>query len=312
MMNDYEHELRNKWDKISYKQGGSLELGIEHPLEWHVSYLSPETKSIVIVSDCPVKKIDSSKSIQASCKPRKDGKYATSLTLKSSEQEDVFVTMCGDIIRFSSIEDDQAHSLTKVVKRYEAWLKLLQHGNSALLSLTAQKGLIGELLYLKDRIERGLSPAEALNGWVGPYGADQDFVFEDGWHEIKTTGVSSSEITISSIEQLDNENPGELVVMRVDKCAPAQPGAFTIYKLVHQILRMIDSYAGATDDFVLKLANVGYIDLPEYDQQTFIFSSKNTYKVDYTFPRLDRSKLPVEIVNLSYVLSLPSLAPWMT
>ena len=310
-MNDYEQELRDKWNKIDYQQGGSLELGIKHPLEWHVGYFSPEVKSIVIVSDTPVSKIDSSRSIQASCKPRKDGKYATSLTLKSHEQEDVFVTMCGDIIRFSSIEDNQTHSLSKVVKRYSAWLKLLQHGNSAILSLIAQKGLIGELLYLKERLESGLSPTDALDGWIGPDGADQDFVYADGWHEIKTTGIASSEVTISSIEQLDNNCPGELIVMRVDKCAPAQSGAFTLYKLVHQIIKMLDSCVGAIDDFVLRLANVGYIDMPEYDQQMFVFSSKNTYKVNQTFPRLVRSKVPIEIVNLSYTLSLPTLATWM-
>ena len=37
-MNDYEQELREKRSNISYQQGGSLELGIQHPLEWHVGY----------------------------------------------------------------------------------------------------------------------------------------------------------------------------------------------------------------------------------------------------------------------------------
>ena len=246
-MNDYEQELRDKWSNISYQQGGSLELGIQHPLEWHVGYFSPEAKSIVIVSDEPVSMIESSKSIQASCMPRKDGRYATSFTLVSREQEDVFITMCGDMIRFSSTENDRSRSLARVLKRYTAWLKLLQHKNSALLGATAQKGLIGELLYLKDRIERGMSAADALAGWVGPEGADQDFAYEDGWHEIKTTGAASAEVTISSAEQLDNAQPGELVVMRVDKCAPAQTGAFTLYKLVHQIIGMLNVSAGAAD-----------------------------------------------------------------
>lgn len=309
-MNDYEQELRDKWSNISYQQGGSLELGIQHPLEWHVGYFSPEAKSIVIVSDEPVSKIESSKSIQASCMPRKDGRYATSFTLVSREQEDVFITMCGDMIRFSSTENDRSRSVARVLKRYTAWLKLLQHKNSALLGATAQKGLIGELLYLKDRIERGMSAADALAGWVGPEGADQDFTYEDGWHEIKTTGAASAEVTISSAEQLDNAQPGELVVMRVDKCAPAQTGAFTLYKLVHQIIGMLNVSAGAADTFVLKLGSVGYIDMPEYDQQTFVFSSKAKYTVDETFPCLVRNSLPPEIVNLNYVLSLPSLEAW--
>lgn len=309
-MNNYEEELRDKWNSISYRQGGSLQLGITHPLEWHVGYFSPEAKSIIIVSDDPVNKIESSKSIQASCKPRKDGRFATSLTLTSREQEDVFVTMCGDVIEFSGNEMDRKKSLMKVLKRYAAWLKLLQHKNSALLGAAAQKGLIGELLYLKEKIEKGMDPLDTLAGWVGPDGADQDFVYYDGWHEIKTTGLSSAEITISSVEQLDSTEDGELIVNRVDKCAPAQAGAFSLYGLVHQIINMIINCPGAIDIFILKLASIGYIDMQEYDQQKYVFASRQIYNVNNTFPRIRRCDLPAEIVNTTYALSIPSLAPW--
>ena len=310
MMNNYEQELRDKWNNINFHQGGTLELGVKHPLEWHVGYFSPDVKSIVIISEVPVSKIDSSKCIKALCSPRNDGRYAISFTLLSPEQEDVFVIMCSDLIRFSSLESDQTHSLEMVLKRYNEWLKLLQYKNSAILSISSQKGLIGELIYLKNRIEAGLSPEEALLGWVGPDGADQDFVYKDGWHEVKTTGLSSSEVTISSIEQLDNPEVGELVVIRVDKCAPAHPGAFTLYKLVHQIRNMLSSSTAAPESFMLKLGSAGYIDMPEYDQQTYVFFSRRAYLINDTFPRLVRNQIPVEIVNLSYTLSLPSLDAW--
>ena len=310
-MNDYEQELRDKWSRITYHQGGTIQLNVSHPLEWHVGYFSPDAKSIVVVSDDPVSKIDSSKSIQASCSPRKDGRYATSLTLTSREQEDVFVTMCGDMIGYSSTETDSKQALARVLRRYNAWLKLLQHKSSALLSMSAQKGLIGELLYLKEKLENGYSSNDALAGWVGPDGADQDFVYEDGWHEIKATGVSSSEVTISSVEQMDCEQFGELIVMRVDKCAPAHAGAFTLRELVHQILNLISSSTGEADEFILKLGSIGYIDMPEYDQQNFVFSSKQIYKVEESFPRIKRRDIPSEVVNLSYTLSIPGLSAWM-
>ena len=310
-MNNYEQELRDKWSRITYHQGGSIQLNVSHPLEWYVGYFSADAKSIVIVSDDPVGKIDSSKSIQASCNLRKDGRYATSLTLISKEQEDVFVTMCGDMISYSSSETDGKRSLVRVLRRYNAWLKLLQHKTSALLSGSAQKGLIGELLYLKEKIENGLSPDDALAGWVGPDGADQDFVYADGWHEIKTTGVSSSEVTVSSVEQMDCDPPGELIVMRIDKCAPAHAGAFTLYGLVHQIMNLITNSIGTIDAFVLKLGSIGYIDMPEYDQQNFAFSSKQVYEVESSFPRVTRKEIPAEIVNLSYTLSIPGLSSWL-
>ena len=309
-MNDYEQELRDKWESINYYQGGSLQLGIAHPLEWYVGYFSAEKKSIIIVSDNPVGKADSSKSIQALCRQRRDGRYALSFTLLAQEQEDVFITMCGDMIRFSSAETDQAQALVQVMKRYAAWLKLLQNRNSALLGINAQKGLIGELLYLKERIDGGLAPMDALAGWVGPEGADQDFVYDDGWHEVKTIGASSSEITISSVEQLDNAQPGELIVMRADKCAPAYPGAFTLHSLVRVVINAVSMVPAAVECFMLKLGSAGYIDVPEYDEQRFVFLSKQIYCVDHAFPRLTRNSLAPEIVNLHYVLNLPSLSAW--
>ena len=115
---------------------------------------------------------------------------------------------------------------------------------------------------------------------------------------------------ISSVEQLDNSDEGELVVFRIDKCAPAKPGAVTLYAMVHLLLGMMSSNVGAVDDFVLKLGSAGYIDMNEYDKEKFSVSAKQTYLVKESFPRIVREVLPVEIVNLEYCLDLPSLDPW--
>ncbi len=310
-MNNYEQELRDKWSQITYYQGGTIQLSGSHPLEWYVGYFSPNMKSIVVVSDTPISKIDSSNSIQVSCNLRQDGRYAISFTLLSGEQEDVFVTMCGDMIRYSSSEKSGKQALVRLLRRYNAWLRLLRQKSSPLLSAGAQKGLIGELLYLKEQLEKDLLPESVVAGWVGPDGADQDFVYPDGWHEIKTIGISSSEVVISSVEQLSCQQPGELIIMRVDKCAPAQINAFTLYGLVHQILNLLTSKGEGQDEFLLKLSSIGYIDIIEYNQQSFIFSSKQIYKVDGLFPRIMRKDIPKEIVNLSYVISVPGLAYWL-
>lgn len=309
-MNTYEVELRKKWDGINYHDGGSLQLAVEHPLDWYVRYATREHKSLVIVSDTPADKISSSRSIEAACNLRKDGKYAISFTLINREQEDVFISMSSDIIEFSRIEQRPKDSLMLVLCRYAAWLNLLDHKRNALLSPNAQKGLLAELIFLKEEIEKGVQASDAVTGWVGPDGADQDFVYEDGWHEVKAIGASSSQITISSVEQLDSPDEGELVVFRIDKCAPAHPGAITLYAMVHSILGMMASNVSALDDFVLKLGSAGYIDMQEYDKQSFAVSSKHCYLVDNAFPRIARDALPVEIINAEYQLDLPSLNPW--
>lgn len=309
-MNDFEQQLRDKWNQINYYNGGSLKISLEHKLEWYVGYFTQTQKAIIILSNYPTENIESSKSILATCNMRQDGKYAISFSLIAQNQEDVFITMCSDIIRFSSGELDEEKALKSVVIRYKQWIRLLEHQHSVLLSSVAQKGLIGELLYLKEIIEKGVPIITAVEGWVGPNGADQDFIYEDGWHEIKTTGVASTEITISSVEQLGCQETGELVVFKVDKCAPEKAGAFSLYSLVHRLIFILNNSPDAVELFIEKLNLIGYIDLQDYDKQKYLFYSRKVYIVDKSFPRLCRSALPTEMVNCSYILNLPSLVDW--
>lgn len=310
-MNAYEAELRQKWENIDYHCGGSMQLAIPHALEWHVRYAAENQKSVVIVSDVPADGIVSSQSIEAACNQRKDGKYAISFTLVNRGQEDVFISMSSNIIEYSKNETTQAGALNKVLRRYAQWLKLLDHKRSTLLSVNAQKGLIAELSFLETKMENGTNFSDMISGWVGPDGADQDFVYADGWHEIKATGTSSPSVSISSIEQLDSAEPGELVVYRIDKCAPAQNGSITLYRKIHNLLEKLAPSPSSIDEFVLKLASAGYIDMKEYDSISFAVSSVQYYEINDSFPRLRRADLPLEITSAEYQIDLPSIAPWV-
>lgn len=309
-MNDYEQLLRLKWNEINYYYGGSIQLAIEHPLEWHVGYFSENQKAVIIISKYAIYHIESSQSINVACKLRQDGRFAIYFVLLDQEQEDVFIAMCGDMIQYSSASSDYKKSLFGVEQRYIQWGRLLKHKKNATMSITAQKGLIGELLYLKEMLEEGQEVSSALNGWVGPNGAYQDFVYNDGWHEVKTVGISSTKVTISSIEQLDCDIDGELVIIRVDKCAPAHTGSFSLSDLVHRILLIIKDYPWAVDLFIEKLNYIGYIDQPIYNEQKYLFLSKQCYTVVNDFPRLKRKNLPIAVVNVSYDLNLPSIQYW--
>jgi hypothetical protein len=304
-----ESELREKWNTIDYYSGGALKLSVEHPLEWYVRYATPEHKSVIIVSQKAIKKIDSSKCIDAACNQRKDGKYAISFTLLDTKQEDVFITMAVDIIEYSNVETDK-DALLKVLSRYNAWLRLLDHKSNAILGSNRQKGLIGELFFLKEKIKHGMLPSVALAGWVGPEGADQDFIYEDCWYEIKSTGASSSEISISSVEQLDRDDEGELVIYRIDKCAPDQSGSFTLYGLVQEVIGLILRHGENPDELILKLGAGGYIDMKEYDKQHFCMFSTQIYTVNESFPRIRRVDVPLEITNTIYQINIPSLNSW--
>ena len=72
---------------------------------------------------------------------------------------------------------------------------------------------------------------------------------------------------------------------------------------------MAVSTPGAAETLFLKLAAAGYVHREEYDQQHFFVSAQQHYAVTENFPRMRRAGLPREVVNISYQLDLPSLAP---
>lgn len=310
-MDSIEKVLTDSWKSIKYYQTGSLQLRIKHPLEWHVAYETPINKALVIIAHHPVKNLEPSRSISTFCNKRADGSYYISFQLTEKMQEDVFISMCSNLIEFSSEANSEVKALNLVEIRYRQWRRLMEYKNLAILSDERRRGLIGELLYLIRMIKDGKSTSAVLAGWVGPDGADQDFVYDKRWREIKTTGLSSDSISIHSIEQLGDENDqGELVIFRVDSCAPEAEDAFTLRKIVKKVIEMLKGNLEDIEIFTDKLSAAGYIDMEIYDQFSYKYFKDNTYNVDSDFPRLTRSKVRTEIKKCEYILSISSLDHW--
>ena len=73
-----------------------------------------------------------------------------------------------------------------VLRRLGRWRKLLEVGQRTTLSDIALRGLIGELWFLQHVALRRLGADAAVQGWVGPLDAPQDFIVGEEVFEIKT------------------------------------------------------------------------------------------------------------------------------
>jgi hypothetical protein len=304
--------LQRQWNSINYKDGGFLQIDTQHPLEWHLGYQSISQKTLLLVCTTDIGTIESSKSMAVTLRKREtDNRWTLSFELLRNEQEGVFSILCSDIIEHSRTASNEKEALTLVINRYKQWSRLLESQRSGLMDESRRKGLLGELLFLHERIEEGKPVLTVIQGWVGADGADQDFIYKDGWHEVKSVGVSSSSVAISSLEQLDCDDEGELVIMRIDKAAPDKAGALSLNDAVRQICSKLTDTSDAMDLFSSKLNAYGYIDLKEYSEQKYYCSGSQRYSVNDTFPKLLRQKVPPQVETLNYELSLPSLADWL-
>lgn len=310
-MKDLSQTLSETWNSIHSYDRGSLQLGIQHPLEWYVGYETELCKALIIIAHSPIENLDSSKSINVVCNKRFDGSYYIAFNLMDKKLEVVFLRMCSEIIEFSSNSKSEQDALKKVAIRYKQWRRLMEHNNCAVLSDNKRLGLIGELLYLKMIIETSKPPLAALDGWVGPDGSDQDFVYDGLWREIKTTCLSSDQISIHSFEQLGNHNDrGELHIYRVDSCAPETNNSFTLRELFKYFTDLFSYDLNLVDSFTNKLNSIGYVDMKDYDKFYYKFYRSDVYDVNDTFPRIVRTDIRPEVKNIEYVLSISNIEVW--
>ena len=304
--------LEKQWGSIKYTDGGFLQIDTQHPLEWHIGYQSIRQRTLLLVSDTEIGAIDSSKSMRVSRRRRElDNRWTLSFELLRDEQQGVFATLCCDIIEHSRSAEDEKEALKLVINRYKQWSKLLETQRSGLMDEQSRKGLLGELLYLERRIQTSNTALEAVQGWSGAESADQDFMYSDGWYEIKSIVAAAPTVSISSLEQLDCADTGELVVMRIDKSTPERSGAVSLYEVVQRINDALSVDVQALDLFQTKLMTYGYLDLHEYAEQKYIHSSTQHYRVDDSFPRLTKNDAPPQIVAAHYEIDLASLGIWL-
>lgn len=303
--------LDKQWSNIKYTDGGFLQIDTLHPLAWYIGYQSVHRMTLLLVCNAEIGAVESSKSMMVTRRRREsDNRYTLSFELLRDEQHGVFTTFCCDVIEHSRRAATETEALKQVISRYKQWSKLLETQNSGLMDENRRKGLIGELLFLEERISLSGSLMASMQGWTGADGADQDFIYPDCWFEIKSVGASSISVTISSLEQLDCADEGDLVVQRIDKVAPEKTGSFSLNDLVRRISAMLVDDAEASDLFRSKLSAYGYIDVQEYSKQKYYCSGTQRYLVNESFPKLTKTKVPAQISALRYELDLPSLTDW--
>ena len=158
-------------------------------------------------------------------------------------------------------------------------------------------GLIGELLFLRDDMFKNYDHQKAIDSWSGCDKTHKDFSVDDDWYEIKSPSVSSPSVKISSIEQLDSDKPGMLVVYEMEKMSGAYNG-LTLNNVVHSVLAILEP----DEETILieKLKVAGWEENEEYDKTCFRNVTKNYYVVNDDFPRIKKNNLPLAVIDVEY------------
>ena len=216
-----------------------------------------------------------------------------------------FCTFCEDLITSTQVISDDETAYQTLRARYFSWKQLFKpnHGN---LTEIEVMGLIGELLFLRDKMIPTKGLDVALESWIGPEKTHKDFSYDNDWYEVKTINFGKESVHISSIEQLDGSNEGYLTVYSLERMSPSFNG-IKLNVLVNELIPMIRP-SHHKETFLAKLSLYGFDFSPENDNLVYDLKSVASYRVDNAdFPRITRDLLPDPIIKVQYDIRLSEI-----
>lgn len=279
----------------------------EHPLDLFLGKDINYRETLLLICGFKPKLMFSSSMIEVIVGKREDRRWAISFSLNNSKYLDIFSQFCFDLISSSEPYKVQKEGSLFICERYIKWQEMLKRKKGELLSEPEIKGLIGELYFLKNYTIQKYGLEKAIKSWIGPGKADQDFVFDNTWYEIKSTTSGSESVKISSIEQLDRVEDGNLVVLYLDKTSLTDVNRITLNALIEDIHNLLVYDDKLSALFNSKLVEQGYFKSEDYDDYCYRFNGIDQYRVTCNFPSLKRNEVPTSIKNVNYSLLLSEI-----
>ena len=281
-----------------------LRVSAEHPLDLYAEVADTGMVGLLVLCDAEPPIPPSYESVSVEIGRRGDSRWAVQLKLARAEFRSLFSHLCDDIIESGKTWQKKERAGHYVLERLARWRKLLDLGADGLLSDTALRGLIAELLFLREAIPvHGI--AVSVNGWNGPFDAAQDFDLPDRQYEIKAVTQRTGAVRISSLDQLDIAvSEITLVVYVLRRVDLETPGAFTPNALVAKIRADLDSSGITLEEFEARLLCAGYKKSDVYLRIAFKVEDVRYYAITPDFPKLVRSELSASIASATYDLIL--------
>lgn len=235
-----------------------------------------------------------------------DGVFILRFSLDNNDLMSCFSAFCEDLTTsVDEISDENAVYKT-LASRYQAWRKLFKPDRISMTEPEIQ-GLIGEVLFMRDYAIPHWGIDNAVDSWIGPEKTHKDFSYGDDWFEVKTITAGKETVRISSIEQLDSDIDGTLVIYSLEKMSPSFNGVM----LNDLITELLTTFTVSQKDALLnKLALFGFDFNSAYDNYVYAVTDKSAYNVSTEFPRLKRNNVPLPISKALYDIIISELTPY--
>lgn len=234
------------------------------------------------------------------------------IVLLNKQHKDIFSTLCEDLIfGVSEVTTDQK-LVEKLLERLAKWQSLFEKVGKQGLSDEGQRGLYGELYFLRFFLNNTNDKNYSIKSWLGPEKSIQDFQYSSWAVEVKTThGNNHQKIHITSERQLDESIVENIFLYHLSLDVRTGSGE-TLNSIIKDIFELLYDNTLATNLFKLKLLESGYFEnhILLYEDHGYAIRQENIYKVFGEFPRIIENQIPKGVGDVRYSIVLSESEEW--
>lgn len=300
------NNLKNRFKEF-FKNGYFTRIDDVHVLDLYLGLNEKGQYTLEYRGNFNIKEVKGSSAVGVSQGTTSSYSYLL-IFLKDTDMFDTFCALLEDIIETTRSCPDNPSGYQVVINRLYSWKKMFSSKKKK-LDESAIMGLIGELTFLDNYMFSKYGKTKALEAWSGQELTHKDFSLENTWYEVKSIHSGKDSVKISSLEQLQSNNFGELVVIPLERMSPAFNGV-TLSKLANKIMKELDSDEDL-DKFISKLSEQGFDFDSETDDYVYQVLSVDRYAVNSSFPKIIRLEIPTAIVHAQYDISITSILPFL-
>jgi len=234
------------------------------------------------------------------------------ILLLNKQHKDIFSTLCEDLIFGVSEVPSEQILVEKLVERLAKWQSLFEKVGKQGLSDEAQRGLYGEIYFLRFFLNNASDKNYCLKSWFGPEKSIQDFQFSNWAVEVKTThGNNHQKIHITSERQLDDSIIEKIFLYHLSLDIRVGNGE-SLNSIIDEVLEILNEHTMTSNLFKLKLLESGYYEThrPLYEERGYTIRQENLYRVSGNFPRITENQIPIGVVDVKYSIVLSESEEW--
>ena len=233
--------------------------------------------------------------------------------LLNFDHKDIFAVLCEDLILSIANETNEKKIIREVLNRFEKWKSLFNKIGLQGLKPEEQRGLFGELYFLRNFLIKENDYLGVLTTWTGTEKQIRDFQSGSWAVEVKTThGNNHQKVQISNERQLDTTNLKDLFLYHIS-IEQQQSSGETLNDILDSVSNILSVDTISLNKFKSKIYEAGYFDIHRnlYETIGYHIRQEVFYKVENDFPRIEENDIRMGVGDVKYSIILSQCTPFV-